>query len=96
VERQRSVFVSNKPENRFFILFSFHLGANWAPLNDPRKVNKGLQVGKMYGPIAKLTNKPITKSLGPFFKEKWSVTTKKQLIILYIFFHFGAICTPPN
>jgi hypothetical protein len=26
----------------------------------------------------KLENKPLTKSIGPFFKEKWSKTTAKQ------------------
>jgi hypothetical protein len=29
----------------------------------------------MYAPISKLKDKPLTISLGPFFKKKWSKTT---------------------
>jgi hypothetical protein len=29
--------------------------------------------------VSDLKNKPLTKSLGPFFREKWSETTVKQL-----------------
>jgi hypothetical protein len=37
---------------------------------DLKKVPKGLEVGKKFGPIAKLRNKPLTKIFGPFFYEK--------------------------
>jgi hypothetical protein len=33
-------------------------------------------VGRMYGPMAKIRNKPLTKS---FFQEKWSETTRKMI-----------------
>jgi hypothetical protein len=42
------------------------LGHFWAPPNGPKKLCKGLHVGKIYGPIAELEKKPITKSIGPF------------------------------
>jgi hypothetical protein len=44
--------------------------AIWAPPNEPKKINKGLQVGRMYGPISKLKKKPITKSLGLLYSYK--------------------------
>jgi hypothetical protein len=47
-----------------------------------------------YGPMCKLKNKPLTKLLGPFFKEKWSETTRKQVFILCL--RFGAILVPLN
>jgi hypothetical protein len=44
-----------------------HFEAIWAPQNGTKKVfKKGLQVGGMYGPLYKLKNKPLNKSLGPF------------------------------
>jgi hypothetical protein len=39
-----------------------HFGAIWAPSNGP---TKGMQ--RMFGAICKFENKPLTKSLGPFF-----------------------------
>jgi hypothetical protein len=39
--------------------------------------------------MSKLRNNPLTKILGPFFLEKWSKTTKKQ-----VFLAFLAICGP--
>jgi hypothetical protein len=57
--------------------------AIWAPQNGPKKVHIGLQVGGMYGPIFKLKNKPVTKSVGPLFKKKWSKTTRKQVFTLF-------------
>jgi hypothetical protein len=51
-----------QPENRFLMLF----WGIWAPPNEPQKVLEGLQVDRMYVPISKLENKPLTKSLGPF------------------------------
>jgi hypothetical protein len=46
-------------------------------------------VGRMYGPMSKLKNKPLTKLSGPHFKEKLSETTKKQVFMLF------AICYMP-
>jgi hypothetical protein len=37
----------------------------------------------MYGPMSKHKNKPVTKSLGSFFQEKWSKTTRKQVSLLF-------------
>jgi hypothetical protein len=39
---------SKQPENSLFMLF----WGIWAPPNGPEKVNKGLQVDKMYGPMS--------------------------------------------
>jgi hypothetical protein len=47
----------------FFILFLAICG----PQNGPKMLHKGSQMGKMYGPMFKLKNKPLTKSLGPLF-----------------------------
>jgi hypothetical protein len=38
-----------------------------APPNGAEKVPKGSQVMSMYSSMYKLINKPLTKSLGPFF-----------------------------
>jgi hypothetical protein len=37
----------------------------------------------MYGPMFKLKNKPLTKSLCPFFLEKWSKTTKTVFLCCF-------------
>jgi hypothetical protein len=75
----------------------FHVGAIWAPRNGTKKVLKGLHVGRTYGPMCKLKNKPLTKFLGLFFKEKRSETTRKQVFMLGFFsLHFGAILVPLN
>jgi hypothetical protein len=49
----------------FYAAFVF-FRAIWAPQNQPKKVSKGFQVGRMYGPMSKLRNKPLTKALGAF------------------------------
>jgi hypothetical protein len=41
-----------------------------APPNGIKKAHKDPQVGEIYGPKYKLRNKPLTRSLGPFFQEK--------------------------
>jgi hypothetical protein len=69
--------------------------AIWAPKNGPKEVPKGPQVGYMYSSMYTIKNKPLTKSLGPFFKEKWSKTSAKQ-VFYPVFYHFGAIWAPPN
>jgi hypothetical protein len=43
-----------------------HFGAVWAALNGWKSVPKHPQVGRMYGPIPKHKNKPLSKSLRPF------------------------------
>jgi hypothetical protein len=82
-----------KPDNCFFYDAFVFWGAIWAPPNQPKKVNKGPQVGSLYGPMSKLKNKPLAKPLGPFFQEKWSKTTRKLFFKLFSFF---AIWAPPN
>jgi hypothetical protein len=52
-------------------------------------------VGGMYGSLSKLKIQPLTKSLGPFYKVKWSITTRK-LVLYSIVSHFGAKWAPPN
>jgi len=73
----RPILLGEMVENnqKFFVLMLFL--AIWALSNGPKKVLRGLQVGGMYGPISELENRPLTKSLGPFFQEKWSKTTRK-------------------
>jgi hypothetical protein len=46
--------------------------------------------------MSKLKNKPLTKLFGPFFKEKWSETIRKQVFMLFFFLHFGAVGAPSN
>jgi hypothetical protein len=46
------------PENKFFLLFFGLLGANRVPLDRLKKVLKGQQKGKMYGPMSKLKKSP--------------------------------------
>jgi hypothetical protein len=50
----------------------------WAPPNGPKKVHKGPQADRMYVPMSKLEKKPLTKSLGVFFKEKLFKPTIKK------------------
>jgi hypothetical protein len=78
-----------QPENRFLCFFYF--GAIWTPPNGSKKIPKGLQVGKTYGPIFKLENKPLKKLSGPFLLEKLSKTTRKQVFMLFFSFwgHLG-------
>jgi hypothetical protein len=45
--------------------------------NGPKKVLRGPQVGRVYVTILKLENRPLTISVGPFFKKKWSGVTRK-------------------
>tara|TARA_B110001454_G_scaffold86672_1_gene83140 strand:- start:497 stop:694 length:198 start_codon:yes stop_codon:yes gene_type:complete len=40
-----------------------------APPNGPEKVHRGPQVGMMYVPMFKLENRPLTISLGLFYKQ---------------------------
>jgi hypothetical protein len=59
--------VQNNQKTGFYAVF---FGAIWGFLGTPdglKKVDKGPQVGGIYGPMSKLKNKPLTKSLGPFF-----------------------------
>jgi hypothetical protein len=37
---------------------------------DEKKIYKGPQVGRMFGPLSELKNKPPTKSFGPSFKTR--------------------------
>jgi hypothetical protein len=48
------------------------------PPNGSKKVFKGLQVSGRYDPMYELKHKPLTKSLGPLLKKKWSKTTRKK------------------
>jgi hypothetical protein len=87
--------VGNHHKQSFHAVF-FHVGAIWAPQNGLKKVLKGPHLGGTYGPMCKLKNKPLTKLLGLFFKEKWSETTRKQVFMLGFFLHCGAILVPLN
>jgi hypothetical protein len=71
--------VVQKNKKIVFYAFFGHLG----PLNGPKKIHKGPQVGGMYGPMSKLKNKPLTKALGPFFQDKWSKSTRKTICEIF-------------
>jgi hypothetical protein len=45
--------------------------------------------------MSKFKDKPLTKSSGPFFQEKWFKITTKQVFMLF-FGYFEAIWAPPN
>ena len=45
--------------------------------------------------MSKLRNKALSKLLGPFFKEKWFKTTRKQLFY-DVLSYFEAIWATPN
>jgi hypothetical protein len=83
--------VQNNQKTGFYSVFSRF----WASPNRQEKVDNGFQVGRMYGPTFKLESKPLTKSLGPFFKEKCSKTTKKH-VFYSIFGYTGSIWAPPH
>jgi hypothetical protein len=55
--------VQNKQKKGFCAIFG-HFGA---PSNRPKKIHKILQVSGMSRLMSELKNKPLTKSLGPFF-----------------------------
>jgi hypothetical protein len=54
--------VQNNQKTSFYAVFGYS-GAIWAL----KKINKGPQVGGMFGPMSELKNNPLTKSFGPFF-----------------------------
>jgi hypothetical protein len=56
--------------------------------NGNKRELKGPQFGGMYGPMSNLENKPLTKSLGPFFQEKWLKTTR-EYFVCGLFLSFG-------
>jgi hypothetical protein len=67
--------VQKKKKKDFCATFG-HFGA---PPNEPKKILKVPQVGGISRLVSDLNNKPLTKSLDPFFWEKRSETTRKQL-----------------
>jgi hypothetical protein len=54
------------------------LGAMWHPQMDPKKWSGFMPQ------CLKLENNPLIKSLGQFFQEKWSKTTRKQIFMLFL------------
>ena len=58
--------VHNNEKTGFYAVF-FILGPFGHPQMNPKKVLKGPQVGRTYGPMSQLKNKPLSKLLGPFF-----------------------------
>jgi hypothetical protein len=48
----------------------------------------------MYSSMYKLKNKPLTKSLDPFFWEKWSTTTAKEVFYPVLLPFWGHLGTP--
>jgi hypothetical protein len=66
------------------MLFFCHFEAIRAPPNGPKMVDKNPQVISMYNLMTKLKNESLAKLLGPFFLEKWSKTTRKQVFMLFL------------
>jgi hypothetical protein len=52
---------------------------------DPKKIYKDPQVGRMYGPLSELKNKPLTKSLGPFLLGE-TIQNNQKTGFFYCFF----------
>jgi hypothetical protein len=50
----------------------------------------------MYGPMSKPENKPLTKLLGPFFKDKWSEKNRKKVFKLGFFGKGGPFGHPKS
>jgi hypothetical protein len=48
-----------------FLCCFFHFGAIRATPNELEKVPKGLQLGRTYGAMSKLENKPLTQIIRP-------------------------------
>ena len=63
----------------------------WVPANGAKKVHRGLQVSRMYVPISKLKDKPLTISLGPYKKKSGPKQPENKFFML-----FGGIWAPPN
>jgi hypothetical protein len=58
--------VQNNKKTVFHAILD-HFRAIGAPLNGSIKIHEGPQVREMYGLMFEHENKPLTKSLGPFF-----------------------------
>jgi hypothetical protein len=54
---------------------------------DSKKIYKDPQVGRMYGPLSELKNKPHTKSLGPFLLGE-TIQNNRKTGFLYRFLPF--------
>jgi hypothetical protein len=54
---------------------------------DPKKIYKDPQVGRRYGPLSELKNKPLTKSLDPFLLGE-TIQNNQKTGFLYPFWPF--------
>jgi hypothetical protein len=75
----RLILLGKMVQNNQKIGFLATFGHFGAPQNGPKNILKVPQLGGISRLVSDLKNKPLTKSLGPFFWEKWSETTRKQL-----------------
>jgi hypothetical protein len=61
---------------------------------DPKKIYKDSQVGRMYGPLSELKNKPHTKSLSSFLLGE-AIQNNQKTGFFYRFLPFcGHLGTP--
>jgi hypothetical protein len=61
---------------------------------DPKTIYKDPQVGRIYGPLSELKNKPLTKLLGPFLLEE-TIQNNQKTSFVYCFWPFwGYLGTP--
>jgi hypothetical protein len=84
---------SETTRKQVFMLGIFPCGG---PLGTPKWIQKGTQRPACGQDVwANVKNKPLTKLLGPFFKEKWSIKNRKQVFMLVFFSPFwGHFFTP--
>jgi hypothetical protein len=66
-------------------------GAFGHPLIDPQKVHRGLKVGRMYVPMFRLENRPLTISLDRSLRRNGPEQPQNTFFVL-----FRGIWVPPN
>jgi hypothetical protein len=54
-----------------------------APPNGLKKIHKGWKVGRMYGVMSELKNKPLTKSLVHSFKRNGGKQPENRIFMLF-------------
>jgi hypothetical protein len=72
-----------QPENSFYKAVLGHFQAICTPSNGPKRIQTGPQLGGTYGPMSKLKKKPLTKSLGPFFRRNGPKQSEVRFFMLF-------------
>jgi hypothetical protein len=82
-----------QPENKYFMLVFFYFGVTQAPPNRPKKVPKGLQVGRTYGPMSKLKRKAPNQIIRPIHLREM-VRNNQKTFFCFVFFSLGSFGHP--